>query len=205
MSKAVATQFHPEGPDDESRIEILHPESGERNSRQIADLLALRNEARGMLITRDEIGVQTNIDPEAVRDAREIYTATGYQIRNIVDDMDRWSLRPGRVEQETLKLLETKQGILKDGREFNDRPSVMYRPRLAQMPIKPDNKLVWIVWLGAEEPQANGPHGMGASPEEAMQAFDRNWKSPLTLVPKMEPVVTPQSVPGVETSEEEFK
>lgn len=200
MTKAVSTRFQPEGPDDEAAIEVLHPDSGERNSRQISDLLALRNEARGLLITREEIGVTTNIDADAAADARDVYTAAGHQIRNILDDMSRWGSGPGETERETLRLLETKLHHIKAGREFNDRPCVRYRPRIAQMPIVPDNKLVWVVWLGADEPQKNGPHGIGQTPEEAMLDFDRNWttpKAPDTLEKPFSPSVAPEIIPDV--------
>lgn len=209
MPKAVATQFHPEDGDDRALIEVLHPDNGEKTSRQIADLLALRNEARGMLITREEIGTVTNIDPEAAKDAREIYTLTGHQIRNIVDDMQRWQLDLGKAERRTLDLLEVKQKIVQEAQAFNTRPSVNYRPRIAQMPILPDNKLVWIVWLGADEPQANGPHGIGQSPDEAMLNFDKNWTTRIPIKiegpPTMNKTISPdEGVPG-DTSTQEKK
>lgn len=197
MGKLASTQFNPEGPEDQAGVNILHTSSEDRNTAQIHNLIAIRTEASRFLSSREEIGVTNSFDKGAVEDARDVYTAAGHQMRNLLDDAERWTLRLNKAEAHTINLLEAKQNEVAARADYTGRPSVAYRPRVLQMPIKPDNQLAWVVWLGNDlgEPQMNGIFGVGQTVELAMRDFDEKFKAPiLRAVPAVEKPIVPSEI-----------
>ena len=202
MGKPVATQFFPEGPSDPAQVEIVHMDGGERSALQIQKLLDIRVEASRFLFTKEEVGSTFNVDEEARTDARAVYVSAGYQLRNILDDMPRWSMNPGLIEQNALELLAIKKTTIAEREDHDRRPSVAYRPRIAQMPMLIEGAK-WVVWLGADEPQKNGPYGFGNTPEEAMRSFDLMWTS--GMFPSMPSAPAPKTPPPEIPKPEESK
>lgn len=169
------TTFTPESPNDPSHTTILQASDEQKNSAQIKALLDIQEEARQLLCGDVETGTEFEVDDDAAEDARSTYTAAGLQLRNIIDQQERWTIHQNAVDAKTEQVMDLKIHEHKQRMKLNEKqlsPSTLYRPQVRKI-VVPPGRLVWVCWLGGNEPLAHDIHGMGASPAEAMEEFDK--------------------------------
>jgi hypothetical protein len=207
----VAT-FSPESPRDPAHTTLLHSTEDERNVSQIGMLLQIREQASQLLVRQEQIGSPWTVDEEAVKDARETFTLAGVRLRDLIDEQRRWGLDPNEIDIKTAAVLDLKIEESENRIQTQEKmrsPSAFYRTQLRRIEY-PAGKLVWVCWLGANEPTLNDVHGFGQTPAEACQAFDAEFhkaippeeKPPAPTQPVQEPefFVMPQEVlPGADT------
>ena len=169
----VAT-FSPESPSDPAHTTILHSTEDERNVSQIGMLLQIREQASNLLIQQEQIGTTWNVDKEAQDDARETFTLAGLALRNILDDVQRWTLSRNEIDVKTAAVLDLKIREHQTRIEMQEKvktPSALFRTQFRMIEIAPGVPK-WVCWLGGNEPTLTDCHGLGDTPEEAAKMFD---------------------------------
>lgn len=169
----VAT-WSPESPRDPAHTTILHSTEDERNVSQIGMLLQVREQSSQLLIQREEIGHQWNIDKDAQEDARKTFCLAGHVLRNILEHHSRWDLSQNEIDVKTAAVLDLKIRENQSRIEVNETlkaPSSFLRVQFRKI-VLASGQLKWCCWLGGVEPHLLDVHGLGDTPEEAAKAFD---------------------------------
>lgn len=160
-------------------IQVIRVADVTRTAAQANILLGIAAQASQLLAKTSEIGTTVEIDPDAAKTAKDTYELAHVRLRDLIDDPQRWSAFDDMKQAfDTLqasqnRVLEAELELTKDRarlvRESN-RPCFVLGAGVRQMSL-PDGKLVWVSFIG-QFPQPDGIIGEGASPEEALAAFD---------------------------------
>jgi hypothetical protein len=185
---AKVASWSQEGPTDPAHTTILHSTEDEKNVSQIGILLEVRNESSRFLMSNPSIGTVVEMDPEAVKDARETYTLAGLQLRNLLDANERWTLVKNDIDVKTaavldLKIVEHNTRIARE--KALQTPTAIYRPSIRKLELSP-GALKWVCWLGTNEPTHFDVHGIGDTAAEAAAAFDSAFVHALATPPPVQ-------------------
>jgi hypothetical protein len=159
-------------PGDESKppvtaVRIADPN---RTHQQVKTLLAIVEGSEKILANVMEVGETTDFDKEAVASARSTHTLAHLQLRNILDDQNRWILNSSDGDQYLERLAEAQGQVTEDQKQnlaLLRRPHRRYNAQLQFFP-----QVGWIAWVGGNLPTDTCLHGIGLSPEAAFQSFD---------------------------------
>lgn len=168
------TTFTPESPNDPAHTTILQASNEDKNASQLGVLLSVQAEARQILWSRTEAGETVELDREAREAASSTYVAAAHQIRNLIDDQERWTLRQNAVDAKTEAVLDLKIREQTSRVALNDRlsrPSFVMRPKVRLVALA-DGRAAWCCWLGGDNPGQADVHAIGSSPDAACRAFD---------------------------------
>ena len=186
----VATATQPPNNSDEDGAKITFMADTQKSDAHVSQLIAIANHSMQMLVRPDSFDERVEIDADAQAQARKTYELAHLQLRNLIDEPNRWSLRQTENEKQTSGLIDATQKLY-DQKTTNakiyNRPSVFMRPRVRLFNVG------WICWTGDELPSSNCVHGIGESPALAMKAFDDAYYAIEKLVQenKTEPVALP--------------
>ena len=188
------TTFTPEGPNDPAHTAILQASNEDKNVSQLGVLLQVQAEARQLLGNRLEIGERAEIDEDAQKAASSTYVAAAYQIRNLIDDQERWTLRQNAVDAKTEAVLDLKIREQTSRSQLNERlsrPSFVMKPKIRLVALA-DGRAAWCCWLGGDNPGNADVHAIGSSPDAACRAFDEAFNKDIQ---QQEPPVAEEPPP----------
>lgn len=177
---------------DDKPISLVRASDNEKSMQQVGQLLNIIRQASELLVTPDNFEQRVNVDKRAVDCAFETFELAHSRLRDLIDEQVRWSLHPTPTEIQSGRLIDASTGLTeakeKNVREYN-RPSVFLRPNLRRFDIG------WVCWLGDDEPKKSHLHGIGASPLQAMLAFDRAYDTLEKATTEQKPIVIPVPPP----------
>ena len=176
-----STTFSPEGPTDPAHTVVLHATDEEKTISQMGILLQAQAEARQILWARTEAGGTVDVDAGAREAASSTYASAALQLRNIIDDQSRWTIKANSMEEKTEAVLSLKLREQQSRALLNERlsqPSSILRPKLRIVSM-PDGRPAWCCWLGGDAPIGADVHAIGPSPEAAVRAFDAAFREQL--------------------------
>jgi len=175
---AKSTTLFPDSGDKRTPVQLTALNNLERTQHQVQTLLNIAANCENVLVFETETGSEVEVDERVVDSAIETYLAAHEQLRNILDDMDRWGdsdsgdVQTRELVDGNLNLLNKQHALLAD-------QSKPHRVLNCQLKLF---QAGWIAWVGADSPSSNTLHGVGTSPELALEAFDRNYSQHLDQI-----------------------
>lgn len=170
---AKVTTLFPDKDGDRTPVQLTRLSNTERTAAQVQVLLNIAANCADVCAIALESGDQFDPSDEVVEAASETYVQAQIQLRNIIDDMSRW----GTVdEQDTLAedLVKGNALLLKKQQAAVDSTQAPHRRLNCQLRLF---QAGWIAWVGADTPSPEVLHGIGKSPKEALENFDRNFEA----------------------------
>ncbi len=168
------TTFTPDSPHDPAHLAVIQASDEQKSDSHVSQLLAILKETSELLVSTETIGTTTTMDKAAVEAASSTYVAAALQLRNVVDDQPRWTVKQNAVDAKTEFVMDLKIKEHHTRIEMNQRlasPHAVCRTQLRQMTVG-DGEQTWVCWLGGMEPMKNDVHGFGPSPAIACANFD---------------------------------
>jgi hypothetical protein len=164
-----ATLSRTSGDDERPAHTIVRIADPKRTHQQVQTLLTILAQCEHTLIKETDIGSVHEVNSKAEEAAAETYALAQAQLRNLVDDMPRWSLNASHGDAYLSRLAEAQHDILKDQKANLERMRMPHR--LLNANVQFVDGVGWVAWLG---PVLNKTcvHGIGRSPVEACYAFD---------------------------------
>jgi hypothetical protein len=175
---AKVTTLFPDSGDKKSPVQLTSLNNLERTQQQVQTLLNIASNCENVLVFETEIGSSVEVEDDVQESATETYLAAHVQLRNIIDDMSRWG-DTDSGEIQTRQLVEGNVNLLKKQQAAIDEQSKPHRRLNCQLRLFQNG---WVAWVGAETPNSDTLHGIGTSPELALEAFDRNYAQHLAQV-----------------------
>jgi len=132
-------------------------------SHQIGALLSIVGAAGNFLISGESLRSRDEHEETARAEALKTFELANLQLRNIVDEQERWTIQhPDEVEEMELQMADARLGMLREMR----RPSLVMSAKVRF--VEALGK--WVAWVGD---LVDGTlHGSGNTPAEALAAFD---------------------------------
>ncbi len=188
MSK-VSTDA-PDQPEKETTV--LRQFDTSKSDAHVAQLLHIAEQASKYLWSRQEVGEVIDVDKTLQDESRETLRLVHVRLRDLIDETPRWSLAPTATERESSKLVNSTLELygekVKNAKIYN-RPSIFLRPKIARFEVG------WIAWIGGDTPLKKDLHGIGASPELALEAFDQAYRTLEKIADAQPAVVVPPPAP----------
>lgn len=162
-------------PDDEkedTRPKIIRTTDLQKTQGQVYSLLSIIDKSTDLLACVKEPGYEWDVDENAKGEAQKTHWAAHRRLRLILDDSSRWEPQDKGAEKLAQQALResVKQSKAEQARIAEDnRPSSRLKPNLAL--LDPG----WVAWYGTPEPSTISLHGIGQSPEAALEAFDKAY------------------------------
>lgn len=166
----------PEGPNSNRKVQVVRLTDIEKTTGQVDVLLKIADHCSGIFF--EPTALENRCDrPQAASDtALKTFELAHLQLRQLIDEQSRWSTEDRVDEGLVDEMLENSIALLAEQRSRlaeASRPSRRFQPRLAKL-----ESGQWIAWYGFPEPVLAAPRGLGSTPEEAVQDFDRNFVEP---------------------------
>ncbi len=167
MSQTASATQEPEG---DPKVLFVRSTDVQKTGEQIQQLLNIANHSAQVLCRPDSVESKLDVDDVALKEARKTYELVNLQLRQMVDEQLRWSLVPSALETRMSAAVTKHEEMVAARIEVAKnatRPSVFLQPQVRLFNVG------WIAWLGDGMPESSSLHGVGRTPAEAMQAFDR--------------------------------
>jgi len=165
MKKTAIGTIEP-GNNDENTMSVFHSLNPvEKTAAQVGVLLRVVETCKAFLMEGKSPSDGYTVDPDTIAAARSTVESTMHQLRNLIDDMPRWSRDADDNETEAKKLLEANRKKAEAeayARTQLTRPFFLLRARIIALP---DGRFVAIN-------QEQSVRGVGATAAEAADAFD---------------------------------
>lgn len=180
----VATATDPDNPNPKKGAQVIRVADITRTVQQANTLLGIAAQSANLLVKSHDIGTTVEIDPVAAEAARKTYELAHVRLRDLIDDEARWGkdddLRPAfdKLHASQAKVHEAEALLADKQKELvaaSMRPSVFLGAHVRQFAL-PTGEKVWVAFLGSA-PHPDSVVGEGASPKEAMDAFDRAYEA----------------------------
>lgn len=143
---------------------------------QSQTLLNISHHCLNLLISHQEVGTETKMDPDAVKAASDTYCLAQLQLRHLIDDQARWKIDTrDKVQAEKIKTLKAQRESIRE----LQRPSRIYSAKVGRFEV--EGRHVWLAWIGGPVPTESDLVAEGLSPAHAMSAFDEAFTR---LLPK---------------------
>ena len=169
----------PENPED--ALTIQRNTDAEKTTQHLASLMTVRYESSRFLFSKTEPGTEVSIDQEAMEDARDTYLQAGVQIRNILNEQERLTLKGSETDETMKKLMAAQLGLSKDRQRMLEelkRPHVTSNAQLKLLKMT-DGTQKWVCWAGGDDlPGVGDCAGVGNTPREATENFDKAFDKP---------------------------
>jgi hypothetical protein len=180
---AKSTTLNQDKNDDNSTpLQLIRLNNTERTAVQIKTLLEVVSSCENAVIIIPESGCAVEMEEVIKRSATETYLAAQIRLRDLLDDQARWDLADEKDDQ-AADLVEGNLMI---------QDAQMAALKASQLPHRRLNcqlKLFdagWIAWTGSDNPMSDVLHGIGRSPEEALNQFDKNYSDTSMVTPEPE-------------------
>jgi hypothetical protein len=168
---------------DSTPLQLIRLNNTERTSVQVKTLLEIVSSCENAVILIPEVGCTVQMEDEIRKSATETYMAAQIRLRDLLDDQVRWGLHDEKDDQ-AADLVEGNLMI---------QDAQMAALKASQLPHRRLNcqlKLFdagWIAWTGSDNPMSDVLHGIGRSPEEALNQFDKNYSDTSMVTPAETP------------------
>jgi hypothetical protein len=169
--------------DDSTPLQLIRLNNTERTAVQIKTLLEVVSSCENAVILIPESGCTVEMEDVIKKSATETYLAAQIRLRDLLDDQARWDLADEKDDQ-AADLVEGNLMI---------QDAQMAALKASQLPHRRLNcqlKLFdagWIAWTGSDNPMSDVLHGIGRSPEEALNQFDKNYSDTSMVTPAETP------------------
>lgn len=157
-------------PDNDPKVLFVRSTDVQKTGEQIQQLLNIANHSAQVLCRPDSVDSRVDVDDVALEQSRKTYEAVNLQLRQLLDEQNRWALVPSALEERMNAAVSKHEEMVAARIELArnaTRPSVFLQPQVRLFNVG------WIAWLGDGLPESNSLHAIGRTPAEAMQAFDR--------------------------------
>jgi hypothetical protein len=167
MAKTATLHQQP-GDEERPAVSVVRIADPKRTHQQVHTLLSIMAQCEHTLIKDAEMGTSLEVNAKAEQAAAETYALASLQLRNIIDDMDRWVLNASDGDKYLERLAEAQHSIIQDQKENLDLMRKPHRRLGAKLIFV---GAAWVCFLG-EQLTEQCLHGIGRSPAEACEAFD---------------------------------
>lgn len=144
------------------------PSLQERTAQQVGSLLAIVNHLKDFTAQSPEAGQTLDVSAEVRKQADDTTCAAMHQLRNIVDDMSRWTSVMTPLEDAHAAMIRANVKLIDAQRnsvDASNRPSVRFQAPLVRTK---DGYAAVLV-------ETDEILGVGPTPDAALRDFDRNF------------------------------
>ena len=161
----------PDKDGDRTPVQLLRLNGLERLEQQVKILCGISSTCEQVLAVSEDEDSTLEIDEKVTGCAIETYVAAHMQLRNIIDDSARWGATDP-TDCSTEDLVKGNARIQEKQMEALRQSQMPHRKLNCQLKLFQTG---WIAWMGGEFPSSSLLHGIGSSPEEALNNFDINY------------------------------
>lgn len=183
----------PAQPEDERPVIIQRQPDTAKSEAHIGQLLSIAGHCAQNLFFETEVGHTVDADPALREETKKTFELVHSRLRDLIDENARWSLEPAPLEKALDELTKSNAAYIEEKRKGLanlNRPSVTFSAKIGHFA-----GVGWVARIGDGLPTDTSWHGIGETPEKAMQAFDDAFTGKnitISVVPPEPPPPAPE-------------